>query len=179
MIGIDVSVSKEELRDTLALAAGYGGAEVQVGETGTTRNGLGLTWVRCPPVGARKLAQAGKVALAWSIARVEAIAKRPLQCFKCMDLGHVRATCVSTIDRSHLCYRYGETGHRARGCTASTPKCPLCESLGPHAADRMGGMACCPPKKENRRMPSTRDSAARKCIADPACAEGGAMDLVR
>jgi hypothetical protein len=128
--GIDISITKEELRNALALAAGCGGAEVQVGAIGTSRGGLGSAWVRCPLVWARKLAQAGGIALGWSTARVEAIARRPLQCFKCLELGHVRATCVSTVDRSHLCYRCGETGHRARGCPASAPKCPLCEFLG-------------------------------------------------
>jgi hypothetical protein len=62
--GIDISITK-------------GGAEVQVGEIETSRDGLGSAWVRCPLVGARKLAQAGRIALGWSTARVEAIAKRP------------------------------------------------------------------------------------------------------
>jgi hypothetical protein len=128
--GMDRSITKEELRNALALAAGCGGAEVQVGEIGTSRGGLGSAWVRCPLAGARKLAQAGRIALGWSTARVEAIAKRLLQCFKCLELEHVRATCVSTVDQSHLCYRCGETGHHARGCPASAPKCPLCELLG-------------------------------------------------
>jgi hypothetical protein len=128
--GLDVSIAKEELRNALALAAGCGGAEVQVGEIGTSRGGLGSTWVRCPLVGVRKLAQAGKIALGWSTARVEAIAKRPLQCFKCLELGHVRATCVSTVDRSHLCYRCGEAGHRDTSCPASAPKCPFASRLG-------------------------------------------------
>jgi hypothetical protein len=179
VVGIDVSVAKEELRDTLALATGCGGAEVQVGEIGASRSSLGSAWVRCSLVGARKLAQAGKVALGWPIARVVAIAKRPLRCFKCLELRHVRATCVSTVNRLHLCYRCGETGHRTRGCPASAPKCPLCESLGAPAAHRMGETACYPPKKDNRRMLSTRDSAAKKSIADPACGEGdtrGALD---
>jgi hypothetical protein len=136
--GIDISITKEELRNALVLAAGCGGAEGQVGEIGTSRSGLGSAWVRCPLVGTRKFAQAGRISLGWSTARVEAIAKRPLQCFKCLELGHIRATCVSTMDRSHLCYRCGEAGHRARGCPASAPKCPLCELLGAPAAHRMG-----------------------------------------
>jgi hypothetical protein len=114
--GIDISITKEELRNALALAAGCGGAEVQVWEIGTSRGSPRSAWVRCPLAGARKLAQAGKIVLGWSTARVEAVAKRPLQCFKCLELGHVRATCVSTVDRSHLCYRCGEAGHRGSKC---------------------------------------------------------------
>jgi hypothetical protein len=184
--GIDISITKEELRNALALAAGCGGAEVQVGEIGTSRGGLDSAWVRCPLAGARKLAQAGRIVLGWSTARVEAIAKRPLQCFKCLELGHVRATCVSTVDRSHICYRCGEAGHRARGCPASAPKCRLCELLGAPAAHRMGGEACCSPRRNKKRiLPTT----VEKSTADTPCAEGRttkavdgweeAMDLVQ
>ena len=92
--------------------------------------------------------QAAKVILGWSTARVIAIPRRPLQCFKSLELGHVRATCVSAVNRRHLCYRCGESGYRARGCPASAPKCPLCESLGAPANHRMGGVACAPPENQ-------------------------------
>ena len=135
VVGIDVSVAKEELPDILALAAEWsgvcGGVEVQVAEIGTSRSDLGSSWVHCPLVRAKKLAQAGTVALGWSIARVEAIAKRSLQCFKYLELGHVRTTCVSTVDQSHLCYRCGEADHRARGCPASTPSASRSGHLRP------------------------------------------------
>ncbi|XP_076476108.1 uncharacterized protein LOC117161655 [Bombus vancouverensis nearcticus] len=117
LTGIDISVKQEELRRALAAAAGCGCAEVQVGEIGATRGGLGSAWIRCPVAGARKLAQAGKIALGWSTARVTAIPKRPLQCFRCLELGHARATCVSTVDRGHLCYRMG-----GAACAPSTTK---------------------------------------------------------
>ncbi|XP_043604763.1 uncharacterized protein LOC122577496 [Bombus pyrosoma] len=152
-------MEKEELRQALAKAAGCDSTEVHVGEIGASRGGLGSAWIKCPVAGARKLAQAGKVVLGWSIARVIAIPKRPLQCFKCLELGHVWATCTSTVDRGHLCYRCGESGHRARGCPASTPKCPLCESLGAPAGHRMGGAASAPPRV-NKRRPPARQSAA-------------------
>jgi hypothetical protein len=41
VVGIDISIAKEELRNALALASGCGGAEVQVGEIGTSRGGIG------------------------------------------------------------------------------------------------------------------------------------------
>nr|XP_033188906.1 uncharacterized protein LOC117156201 [Bombus vancouverensis nearcticus] len=166
--GIDISVKKEELRRALASAAGCGSAEVQVGEIGATRGGLGSAWIKCPAAGARKLAQAEKIALGWSTARIRAVPKRPLQCFRCLELGHVRATCVSGEDRGHLCYRCGGSGHRARGCPASAPKCPLCESLGAPANHRMGGEACNPPKVKRRRP--TRQPAAVAAAAAAAAA---------
>jgi hypothetical protein len=156
--GIDISVAKEELRQALASAAGCRSAEVQVGEIRTTRYGLGTAWVRCPVAGARKLARDRKVALGWSTARVTAIPKRPLQCFKCLELGHVRVTCTSNVDRGHLCYRCGGSGHRARGCPASASKCPLWESLGAPANHRMSGAACAPSRA--KRKPPIREPTA-------------------
>ncbi|XP_050597870.1 uncharacterized protein LOC126925908 [Bombus affinis] len=156
---VDISMDKKQLRQALALAAGCGSEDVQIGEIGVSRGGLGSAWIKCPAAGARKLAQAGKVVLGWSIERVSAIPKRPLQCFKCLELGHVRATCTSTEDRSHLCYRCGGSGHRARGCPASAPKCPRCERLGAPSGHRMGGVACNPPKAKRKRKRPTQQSA--------------------
>jgi hypothetical protein len=153
VVGIDISVTKEELRQALALAAGCGGAEVQVGEIGAFRGGLGLVLVKCPMARARKLAQAGKVALGWSTAKVIAIPKKLLQCYKCLELEHVRATCVSTVNQGYLCFRYGGSGHRARSCPASAPKCPLWESLGAPADHGLDGAACTPPRKSRGSDP--------------------------
>jgi hypothetical protein len=63
VIGIDISVDKEELRRALVSAAGCNSAEVQVGEIGTSRGGLGSAWIKCPVAEARKLAREGKVAV--------------------------------------------------------------------------------------------------------------------
>ena len=85
-----------------------------------------------------------------------------MQYFKCLELGHVRATCVSAVDRRHLCYRCGESGHRARGCPASALKCPLCESLGASVNHRKGEGACAPPPKTKRKRPVRQPVAAAK-----------------
>jgi hypothetical protein len=153
VVGIDISADKEELREALVSATGCGSSQIQVGEIGVSRGGLGSAWVKCPVTGARKLAQAEKIKLGWSIARVIAIPKRSLQCFWCLEIGHVRATCVSAVDRSHLCYRCGGSGHRAGKCLAAVPKCTLCESLGAPANHRMCGATCAPPKVKKKKKP--------------------------
>jgi hypothetical protein len=84
VVGIVISVVKEELRRALASAAGCSSAEVQVGETGASRGGLGSAWIKCPVAGARKLAREGKVVLGWSRDKIIAIPTRPLQCYKCL-----------------------------------------------------------------------------------------------
>jgi hypothetical protein len=45
LVGIDISVNKEELREMLASAIGCGGSQIQVGEIGVSRGGLGSAWV--------------------------------------------------------------------------------------------------------------------------------------
>ena len=101
-------MGKEELRQALALAAGCNSEDVQIGEIGVSKGGLGSAWVKCPAAGARKLAQAGKVVLGWSIARVSAIPKRPLQCFKCLELGRTGEQPPPPHYRHHI-------GKRRRG----------------------------------------------------------------
>jgi hypothetical protein len=150
---IDVSVNKEELRHALAVAAVCKEEEVQVGKIGIARGGLGTAWVRCPVAGARKLARDRKVAVGWSWATVTTIPKRPLQCYRCLELGHVRTTCTSPVDSGNLCHRCGKSGHKARECTAAKPNCPLCEALDAPAGHRMGGIACVPPRIRKRRPP--------------------------
>jgi hypothetical protein len=155
--GIDISMGKEELRQAVSSEARCKVEEVTVGDIIVMRGGLGTAWVKCPVAGARRLAAMGKLAVGWSYARVTAVPKRPLQCFRCLEIGHVRATCPSAVDRSNLCHRCGKEGHMARTCTAVRPNCPLCEALGVPAEHRMGGSACAPPKTSKRTKKNRRD----------------------
>ena len=95
-----------------------------------------------------------KYFLCWSTARVIAILKRPLQYYKCLGLGHLRATFVSAVNRGHLCYRCGESGRRARGCPASAPKFPSVRiAQGTRRPqDGRSGM-CCPENQEEATRP--------------------------
>jgi hypothetical protein len=53
VVGIDISVKKEELRQALASAVECSSAEVQVGEIGVSGGGMGSAWIKCPVAGAR------------------------------------------------------------------------------------------------------------------------------
>jgi hypothetical protein len=53
--GVDISVGKVELRDTLAGGGGCGTFEVQVGDTRTSRGNLESAWIRFSTAAARKL----------------------------------------------------------------------------------------------------------------------------
>jgi hypothetical protein len=167
LVGIDISIEKEELRQALALAAECGVAEVQVGEIGASRGSLGAAYVKCPVAEARKLAQAGKVALGWSTARVIAIPKALCHCFKCLETGHTRVTCVITVDRGHLCYRCGGSGHRARGwCQRLCTQVPPVRVDTRRPQDLRGGMRPPAPKvKRKRPIRETGDEKSQGSIA--------------
>jgi hypothetical protein len=64
------------------------------------------------------------------VARVSPLPARQLQCYKCLEKGHVHQDCPSAIDRSDCCYRRGMEGHREKDYLARVPKCPLCADLG-------------------------------------------------
>jgi hypothetical protein len=149
---IDVSVTKEEVRNTLAAEGGCRAEDIQLSEVRSARNGLGSAWMRGPAGAMRKLAHAGKARIGWATAKIEALARRPLQCYKCLEFGHVRGKCTSVEERGHLCYRCGGPGHRARDCTAARPKCPLCKAHGAPSRHRMGGPPCALSRKERRTI---------------------------
>lgn len=144
---IDIAATKAEIQNTLAREIGCKPEDIRLGEIRPARNGLGTVWIRGPASAVRKLAQAGKVVIGWSTAKVEAIERRPLQCYKCLGIGHTGKTCTAKEDKGHLCFRCGEPGHQARACTIAKPKCLLCEALGAPSVHRMGGPACAPSKK--------------------------------
>jgi hypothetical protein len=50
----------------------------------------------------------------------------PMQCFKCLGLGHKAFSCT----RPQLCSRCAQPGHRHSECQAGIPKCAVCS--GPH-----------------------------------------------
>ncbi|TGZ45778.1 hypothetical protein DBV15_12339, partial [Temnothorax longispinosus] len=104
----------------------------------------------CPLAAANAVLQGdGRIMMGWFAVRVQALESRPLQCFKCLEGGHVRSQCPSEADRSARCYRCGGDGHRARDCKG-TPCCPVCSDLGRPANHRAGGRACQPARKKAR-----------------------------
>ncbi|XP_029160219.1 DNA-binding protein HEXBP-like [Nylanderia fulva] len=87
--------------------------------------------------------------IGWAIVRAEILEARPLQCYKCLEGGHVRARCPNNVDRSGRCYRCGQDGHAAKNCTADV-KCPVCADKGLLANHRAGSRTCTPVQKGKR-----------------------------
>lgn len=111
--------------------------------------GMGTFWVRCPVAVANKMVAAKKLRVGWVNTRVEALEPRLLQCYRCLEKGHVQAQCRGGTDRAACCYRCGKEGHIARDCR-SAAKCPLCASLRRPDGHKAGSRACTAPKRKAR-----------------------------
>jgi len=139
--GITPNVDTNTIASTIAEISGCR-PSIKVGEFRQSRN-MGTVLVRCPVGAANKVARTGHMTIGWnSRTKVELLTARPLQCFKCLQGGHVRAKCPNQDDRSGNYYRCGCTGHVARECTAQA-HCIICDAASKPASHRM---TCKPPK---------------------------------
>lgn len=171
--GLDDSVTPKELAEAVAREGECQPEEVKCGEIKTPRFGLGTAWLKCSLKAAKKIINSGRIRVGWASARVQALEARRLQCYRCLDFGHVGARCPNAADCSGTCFKCGETGHRMAACKAEYFKCPLCARRGCDSSHKMGGRECNPPPaprkehqehKEEKRMTAPA-SATRSAIA--------------
>ncbi|XP_029177073.1 uncharacterized protein LOC114945152 [Nylanderia fulva] len=141
LIGLDDSVVPAEIADIVSVEGGCKPDEVKVGAIRPMTNGLFTAWAQCPLGAAIKASQTGKIKVGWTIAKIELLKARPLQCFRCWGHGHLKANCTSPNDRSKNCYRCGEEGHSALACV-NPPACVLCKEQGKDSRHRVGSTQC-------------------------------------
>ncbi|XP_076388090.1 uncharacterized protein LOC143264501 [Megachile rotundata] len=162
IVGLDASVTTKEVVDAIVAATGCGTGDIRAGEVRMSPSGLGTVWVRYPLAASNKIVAARRIRVGWLSVRVEALPTRPLQCYRCLEAGHVRQRCIGHDDRSDRCYRCGETGHRAGQCTAAL-KCPLCSDLGRPAGHRLGAKSCAQSSRRRGRQHRKEQAA----VAEP------------
>ncbi|XP_029680049.1 uncharacterized protein LOC115245738 [Formica exsecta] len=105
------------------------------------RNGLFTIWAQCPLKAAIEVANKKRIKIGWTLARVDLLESRPVQCFRCWKFGHVRLACTSEMDFGGLCFKCGEPNHLARDCN-SPPACKLCSEEGKDPNHRLGSNFC-------------------------------------
>ncbi|XP_011339948.2 DNA-binding protein HEXBP-like [Ooceraea biroi] len=132
----------EDSISAIATAGGCSPTSVETGPHKTAPDGLGRVWVRCPAIAALKVAKQARIRIGWTRVGVVLLEPRPLQCYKCLEVGHVQQRCPNQANRGDRCYHCGGTGHRARDCPAEAPHCSLCADLGKLAGHRLSGPAC-------------------------------------
>lgn len=145
VVGFDESV-KAEIKEIITEAGECEFDEISIGDIRPMRNGLYMTWVRCPLSAAVKIANIGKLKIGWSIVRAELLEARPKHCYKCWEFGHTKGVCRSEIDRSSLCFKCGKAGHSYKDCNNEL-HCILCAQEGIKANHRIGSFRCKVSKK--------------------------------
>ncbi|XP_061728872.1 uncharacterized protein LOC133533830 [Cydia pomonella] len=123
--GLDEAATSEAVVRALAAKGGCSPADIRVGDIHIGYSGTGSALVRCPIEAANAAASLGRVTIGWAAARVEALEPEVLKCYKCLGIGHTRATCPSPIERGDLCFRCSKPGHRGVVCQAEA-FCAVC-----------------------------------------------------
>ncbi|XP_011684296.1 PREDICTED: uncharacterized protein LOC105447788 [Wasmannia auropunctata] len=166
--GLDASMSAEEVLAEVTRIGGCAVDNIRLGNARIARNSFRTTWLQCPLEAALKIADAGTLRVGWSTARAELLKKRPLQCYKCLGIGHVRWKCLSEHDRSVHCFNCGGEDHIARECRRPA-SCPVCRERGlPH--NHRAGSEVCPSYSPRRTPPRSQradDAADRSVVAGP------------
>lgn len=88
---LDESIESADIAKAVTMVGGCCLVVIRAGEVSTTGKSPGTAWVRCPVAAANKLVAAKKIRVSWIQARVEALEKRPLRCFKCHGKVHMAA----------------------------------------------------------------------------------------
>ncbi|EFN66610.1 hypothetical protein EAG_05607, partial [Camponotus floridanus] len=116
LVGLDDSISKEEIKWALEEEGGCDKQDIRIGEIKRTRRGMGVAWAQCPLKAAVDIAKKKKIKIGWTIVGSTLLKARPLQCFRCWHQGHVKDNCHSQIDRSKCCFQCGKEGHGVATC---------------------------------------------------------------
>lgn len=161
VIGFDESVTAEEIIETLCRIGGCYTVDIKTGPIRTMANGLGMVWAQLPAVAAAKVAEEGRIRIGWTVARVELLKVRPLQCYRCWTFGHVQSTCRSIVNRRGACFKCGQQGHVASTCKNAT-HCAVCHDSGLEASHRLGGPQCAAQVRQDALVSERRQLASEQ-----------------
>ncbi|XP_026327990.1 uncharacterized protein LOC113236198 [Hyposmocoma kahamanoa] len=153
--GLDDSATKAKVAAAVARTGQCTTDLVKVLEIRPGPGGMGSVIVQCPISTAKTLAEAGRILVGWSSAKVQALEQRPLRCYRCLGLGHTRPMCTSGSSREDLCFRCGNEGHQASNCKGVL-RCAVCADAGRPSDHRMGGRSCKPPPMKQKAVPRTQ-----------------------
>lgn len=90
---LEESITEDEIRWVIAQEGSCKSEEVKVNSIRTTRSGLNIAWLKCPIQVAIDISKIGKVKVGWTVVKAELLKSRPMQCFRCWKIRHVRDKC--------------------------------------------------------------------------------------
>lgn len=166
---MDNSIEEIDFKEAVAKAGGCDPTEIKVGTRRPAPNGLNSAWIQCPLFAANKVAASGRIQIGWMSSRVEMLASRQTQCYRCLEIGHVQGQCTNEKDRRDACYRCGQAGHQARNCTNAV-HCILCQEASKPANHCMGEPSCAETNKKGRVQKG--GTASKRNTADAALGGG-------
>lgn len=166
ILGLDDSVTEEEVVAAVTRTGGCPAEQVKAGTLRPDLSGMRTVTVSCPVTAAKTIVEGRRLLVGWVSAQVKLLEPRPLRCYRCHVGHHVSVKCTSEVDRSGLCFRCGQPGHMAAACFAM-PHCAACAGAGKPADHRAGSKACAPPAKARGRG---RPSATTPTVAIAAAA---------
>lgn len=175
VLGLCDSATPELVRAAVARRGECPEADVRVGEIREDHAGTRTAWVRCPVAAAKRLTSGGRLLVGWVSVQVKLLPNRPMQCFRCLETGHVSCRCTAEVDRSSLCFRCGEPGHKAAQCSAAA-SCVLCTAAGKPAGHRVGSAACPSTRRKRGGRRGASEAAAQTQPARTAQQAAEAME---
>ncbi|KMQ92302.1 cellular nucleic acid-binding protein [Lasius niger] len=95
--GLNDSIKTEELDSTLATVGNCELSQIKIGPYRSAPRNTGTVWAQCPLTAAIKIAAKKRLEVGWCQVKVELLDGRPLQCFKCLERGHVQQNCSSQL----------------------------------------------------------------------------------
>ncbi|XP_049886733.1 uncharacterized protein LOC126381280 [Pectinophora gossypiella] len=96
IVGLDDSVSVQEVVEAVATAGGCATDAIRTGVIREGAGGMGSLMVSCPVAAAKRVAK-GRLLVGWTSVQVRVLEPRPLRCFRCHETGHAHAMCESEL----------------------------------------------------------------------------------
>ncbi|XP_049880491.1 uncharacterized protein LOC126376978 [Pectinophora gossypiella] len=143
IVGLDDSVSVQEVVEAVATAGGCATDAVRTGVIREGAGGMGSLMVSCPVAAAKRVAK-GRLLVGWTSVQVRVLEPRPLRCFRCHETGHAHAMCESESSQ----------------CSA-TPHCTVCEAARRPAEHRLGSSKCTAQTRNKRKVRDGPQASSR------------------
>lgn len=138
LTGIDNTITPEEITSRIMELTGQSPADIRIGRVAKKGRSSSVV-IAMHPDSAIRLSNIRRIDFGWSTATIKIMEERPIQCFRCLQFGHIRRECTAAEDMSDRCYTCGKKGHIAARCEAT----PACVIFGPEVQPhRMGGKDC-------------------------------------